>query len=169
MQLNGKLRSRPIVQSLETAVRALDVGATITFEELNRIAGIDLREPRNRYLIGLMRDTLLKAGTVLVSVRNVGYQIASPTNKLEENQSRRKRAMNAVKTGTQVLTSIDMSKIDDTTKNRVGVEMRKNLFLEESFKAVDNKTLDYEFHPTTEQQIVRFLVQKGDTQDVTSA
>lgn len=85
---------RPLYQSL----RALEYGTALTYDQLNELAGCDVRESRGR-LLRADKELKAKDQRTLVNDRGVGYHVALPSEHLPQAQKRQQRANRQLRKG----------------------------------------------------------------------
>ena len=164
--MNEHFKSRPAVQALETHLKSLPYGTFVSYEDLNKIAGVDLQSPKFRYVLESAKRILLKHhDKVMINIRGKGYEVGTPPGIMAESAARRKRAFNTVKNGFRIVNTIDLSQLNEADRNKAIKEQAKNGLLLVCYKATENKLLN---DPTenvpiaepTETQIVKMLLDK---------
>ena len=130
------------------------------YEELQKIAGIDIRTPRGRQQFERFnRECRSVLGVHWENVRNEGYRIVEASEHANCSMSRVKKAGKQMKKGKHIIDSTDLAQLSDRQKS-MNLMMRScfNVFVEqmkehskalkkiacaiESPKLLDQKTVD---------------------------
>lgn len=155
---------RPSAKALEDAIKNKDYGVFISFEELNSIAGVDITQPKYRYLLEAARKALMSHhDRVLVSVRGKGYQVADLNHCLAASSSYRKRSFKAAKTAMNVIKTINLVGLSESDKKACLNEQAKSAALIVVYNATENRAVveqgpNTEIQQPTEASILKLLL-----------
>jgi hypothetical protein len=150
---------------LEQALKDRDFGETFTFDQLDKMADLDVRKYRS-VLESVKKSMLKHHGKLFINLRGIGYRICKPGEYHVAAGSYRRKAGRSLKKGSEILSVADLSAMSEEDKIRTIKEAGKNQLLLIATKIASKEKLsskiDYS-RPPSEESIIKFLLDKSST------
>ena len=150
--------------ALEDVLRNAEYGKSYTFEELTKIAGVDIQE--HRHLIPTLRRCLLKHHKrLLTSIKGIGYSISMPNQCEKHARDQRVRAYRSTKKAFQICRSVPLDSLTSEERNCLVNEEIKNGALLVTYKVLEQKRLGGKENESlkipTDSDVIRALLDKS--------
>ena len=155
------------VKALENFLKELNYETFVSYDQLNKVAGIDITSSKFRYVLEAARRSLINHhDRVLVNVRGQGYQIANLQQTMAASSGYRKRSYNSAKKAFEITKTVDLSTLSDDQKLALLKEQEKSACLLVVYRATENKLLNsgdekIQINSPSETAIVKMLLDKS--------
>jgi hypothetical protein len=162
-----KTNYRFAVKALENYLKTLSYESFVSFEQLNKIAGVDITTPKFRYILEAARRSLISHhDRVLVNVRGQGYQIANLQQTMAASSGYRKRSYNSAKKAFEITKTVDLNTLSDDQKHALLKEQEKSACLLVVYRATENKLLNagdekVQINSPSETSVVKMLLDRS--------
>lgn len=134
--------TRAAVTELTDQLKDKPHGTFFSFEDLEKIAGEDVRTPKGRGILVTTSRRLIKYyERVLVNVRGKGYKIALHNEVSRIAFDDRKIAKRKINRAGEKLNTVDLSNLNSTELDAFLREQAKNSILTNVNKALDSKQI----------------------------
>lgn len=151
------------VRLLETALKDLEPGTFLSYDELNKFADIDVRKYRS-VLESVKRSLLRDYGRLLVNARNRGFQIARPEEFSTVVNANLKGIGRKIRSNKRIIEKVEWQKLDRNQTQDALETAGKLSMLSVTFKATDKKQIankiDWAKLPS-EESVISFLLARA--------
>jgi hypothetical protein len=162
-----EVKNLPILKQaeadLEVALKDRADGETFSFDQLDKMAGLDVRKYRS--VIATVQNRLLKQGKLLQSLRGKGYQLCKQNEYVRVASGFRTKSIKALKRGGRVLQVINLSQLTDQERNEATKEAGIQQFLVTADRISRSKkvskVVNYD-RPPSEMEFIKFLMDKSE-------
>lgn len=157
---------RQATQALETALKDHDYGETFSFDQLDNMAGLDVRKYRS--VVESVKKSLLRHhGKLLVNLRGLGYQICQPGNFHVVSGSYRNKAGKCYRKAQSIIKVANYDLMSEEDRQKTIKEAGKVHWLVSAnalaSKEKKGRQIDYS-RPPSEEAILKFLMDKQNHQ-----